>query len=444
MNSTGISFRQRSSLLVAAIVIAAGCNGKNPDPVGAPPAIVSVARPLEQDVTDYQIFTARTEAVESVDVKARVTGELMKINFKDGDIVEKDRVLFVIDKRPYKAALDQAVAALAAARFSLDAAKASLEIADAALVKTQADYDIGIKVQKDNPGAISSQEIIRRLGARDEAKGSINKAKATIKEAESAIAKAEAAKDNAQLNYDWCEVKAPISGRINRHFVSAGNLVTQDATVLTNMVSLEPMWAYFDVDQNTALSYQRLVQEGKVKAARGTKVPVKMWPGTREDFSIDGVIDFLSNQFDANTSSIRMRARFDNPEGIFGQRPLVAGLFGRIRAPTSNPHKALLVNDLAIGTSQGNQKFVLVVNAKDEVEFRLVDVGQVHHGLREVFRQRKVVSTDSEGKEVTKEVDVLKPTDRLIVNGLQRVRPGATVTPRPVNMQTLLPEKSRE
>jgi RND family efflux transporter MFP subunit len=430
MTSSKTNFRLRGILLAVTVTLAVGCNGKNPDPVGTEPAVVAVARPVEEEVTNYQIFTARTEAVESVDVKARVTGELMKINFEDGDIVEKDKVLFVIDKRPYKATLDQAKAALEAAKFSLDAAKASLKIAEAAKVKTQAEYDIGIMVKKDNPGAISDQEIVRRKGALDETKGSIDKAKANIEEAKSAIAKAEAAKYNAQLNYDWCEVKAPISGRINRHFVSAGNLVTQDVTVLTNIVSLKPMWAYFDVDQNTALLYQALVKEGKVEAARTLGQPVKMWVSTSEPNwespkAIGGTIDFVSNQLDPNTGSIRVRATFPNTTG-----DLVPGLFASIRVPTSAKHKALLVNDLAIGTNQG-QKFVLVVNAKDEVEYRPVQVGLVHNGLREVEKKFKGV-------------EVLKPTDRLIVNGLQRVRPGATVKPKLVNMQTLLPEKGRE
>src|SRR5262249_20498893 len=149
---------------------------------------------------------------------------------------------------------------------------------------------------------------------------------------------------------------------------------------------------------------------------------------------IDGVIDFLSNRLDPNTGSIRVRAVFPNKDGT-----LLAGLFARIRVPISATHSALLVNDLAIGTDQG-QRFVFVVNDKNEAESRIVEVGQMHDGLREVYRNRRFIKTDPQGKEVTEEVEVLKPTDRLIVNGLQRVRPGAVVDPKPVNMQTLLPE----
>ncbi len=396
MSCSGTCFRLCGLLLATAIVTVVGCMEKHPDPVDTPPPVVAVAAPVQRDVTDYQIFTARTEAVDSVDVKARVTGYLMEIKFKDGDEVAKDKVLFEIDNRPYKAALDKA--------------KADVETAEAALVKNEAFYKIGLDVRKENPAAMSEQEIDRRKGARDESVGSLKQAKAS--------------QETAQLNFDWCTVKAPISGRINRHFVGIGNLVSQDVTVLTNIVSLKPMWAYLDVDQNTALLYQELVKEGKVEAARTLGKPVKMWLGTQDGRAIDGVIDFVSNQLDPNTGSIRLRAMFPNTD-----EKLVAGLFARIRVPIRAKPLALLVNDLAIGTDQG-QKFVFVVNDKNEVEYRPVEVGQVHDVTVKpgvIVKLREVSGS-------------LKPTDRLIVNGLQRVRPGVTVRPEPVDMRTLLPE----
>jgi RND family efflux transporter MFP subunit len=359
---------------------------------------------LAREVSDYQVFTSRTQAVQSVDVKARVTGYLKKFDFKDGDEVKEGQILFEIDDRPYKAALDKA--------------KADLEVASAALVKNQAFYNIGLSVQKQDKSAISEQEIDRRKGVRDESAG-------TVKQAQAAL-------ELAQLNFDWCKVSAPISGRINQHFVDAGNLVTQDVTTLTNIVSLKPIWAYFDADQNTVDHYQRLVKEGKLKAVRASEIPVKMGLGADKGFPIDGAIDFISNQLDPNTGSVRIRAVFPNADGR-----LVAGLFTRIKVPMSALHEALLVSDRAIGTDQG-QRFVLAVNDKKEVEYRQVDVGQIHDRLREVMRFRTITEPGAEGKDVAKQIEVLKPTDRVIVNGLQRVRPGVKVDPKPVDMLTLL------
>jgi RND family efflux transporter MFP subunit len=365
-----------------------------------------VARPVERLVTAYEVFTARTQAVQSVDVKARVTGYLMKIDFKDGDPVKEGQVLFEIDIRPYKAALDKA--------------KADLETARAAQVKAQAFYDIGLNVQKESASAISVQEIDKRRGQRDETVGQVKQALANL--------------ETAQLNYDWCKVTAPISGLATRHFVDVGNLVNQDTTILTNIVSLKPVWAYFDVDQNTVESVQRLVREGKIKSPRTTEIPVQMGLDTLKGFPISGVIDFVSNQLDPRTGSIQVRAVFPNEDGT-----LAAGLFARIKVPISDEHQALLVNERAIGTSQG-QSYILVLNDKNEVEDHSVAVGQAYDGLREVLRTREIRETTPQGKEVIKQVEVLKPSDRIIVNGLQRVRPGMVVKPKLVNMVTGLPE----
>ncbi len=393
-------------LLACAALTAAGCGAKHPPVVATPPTVVLVSQPIERNVTNYQVFTVRTQAVESVDVKARVTGYLTKIEFKDGDDVKEEEVLFQIDDRPYKASLDQAAA--------------NLEYAKASLIESQANYDIAAAVRKANAAAMSEQELNKRLGAKDEAAASVKQA--------------EAALENAQLNYGWCKVTAPISGRANRHFVDVGNLVSQDVTTLTNIVSTKPIWAYFDVDQNTALDVQKLIAEGKMKSARESTVDVGMSLGEEQGFPIAGTIDFVSNQLDPNTGSLRARAVFPNEDGFIG-----AGLFGRIRVPISPPHDALLVIDRAVGTNQG-QKFVLVVNDSNEVEYRAVDVGQIQDGLREVLRYRTITEPGA-GKDSTTEVEVLKPTDRVVVEGLQRVRPGTKVDPRLVDMLTLLVEK---
>jgi RND family efflux transporter MFP subunit len=243
---------------------------------------------------------------------------------------------------------------------------------------------------------------------------------------------AQASIESAQLNYDWCTVTAPIDGRIDRHFVDVGNLVSQDVTSLTNIVTIQPIWAYFDVDQNTALDVEKLIAEGKMKSARETTINVALSLGQDTGFPIAGKIDFVSNQLDPNTGSLRVRAVFPNEDGFIG-----SGMFGRVRVPIGPPHDALLILDEAVGTNQG-QKYVLVVNDQNKVEYRAVDVGQVQDGLREVMRYREIMEPGADGADSTKQVEVLSPADRVIVQGLQRVRPGATVNPQLVDMLTLL------
>lgn len=398
---------RRTLLFFAGLVALAGCDERQPKAVEMPPPAVLAALPVARDVTDHQVFTARTQAVQSVDIKARVTGYLMKIGFVDGGDVKKDQVLFEIDDRPYKAALDQA--------------KAALEYSQAALVKNQADYDIAVNIRKDNPAALSKEDLNKALGARDESKGSVDKAKAAI--------------ETATLNYNWCKVTSPLDGRANTHFVDVGNLVTADTTSLTNIVSIRPIWAYFDVDENTAEKVRELVAEGKIKKVEGSNDPIDMALGSDKDFSYKGTVDFVSNQLDPNTATIRVRAVFPNENGF-----LAAGMFGRIRVPIGGVHKALLVNDRAIGTNQG-QKYVMVVGEGNKVEMRIVDVGQLHSGLREVFPTRTVTEADAAGKSVKKTVEILKATDRIIVDGLQRARPGTVVAPTMVDMTTLLVQK---
>ncbi len=398
-------FRTLHVVLLAALTLGlAGCEDRKPELATLPPPAVMVATPVEREVTDYQVFTVRTEAMQSVDIKARVTGYLEEIKFKDGADVKKGDVLFQIDDRPYKAALDEA--------------KANVAYAKAALVEAEANYQIGMNVRKANPAAISEQEINQRLGARDEAAASVLQAEASV--------------ESAQLNFDWCTVAAPIDGRIDRHFVDVGNLVSQDVTSLTNIVTISPIWAYFDVDQNTALDVEKLIAAGKMKSARDTTINVALSLGQEATFPIAGTIDFVSNQLDPNTGSLRVRAVFPNEDGVIG-----SGMFGRVRVPIGQAHDALLVLDEAIGTNQG-QKYVLVVNDENKVEYRAVEVGQVQDGLREVNRYRSITEPGQNNADSTRQVEVLQPSDRIIVQGLQRVRPGAPVSPQLVDMLTLM------
>jgi RND family efflux transporter MFP subunit len=391
-------------LFAVAVLAAVGCGDKNPNPVKTPPTIVQVAQPIEREVTDYQLFTARTQAVESVDVKARVTGYLTEIKFKDGDEIKKDQVLFVIDKRPYK--------------NDLDLAEADVKYADASAKTAKDLYDIGLAVQKQEKGAISQQELARRRDSWEQTLAAIEQAKAKL--------------DQAKLNYGWCEVTSPLDGRAARHLIDVGNIVTKDMSTLTNIVSLKPTWAYIEVDENTALRVQKLVKEGKFKSARTNAIPVQMALTDSKGFPFNGHVDYVGNQVDPNTGTIQVRAVFPNEDGL-----LSAGLFGRIKVPVGEEHKALLVNDQAVGTNQ-DQKFVLVVNDKNVVEYRPVDVGQLFNGLREVNRTLTVLESAPDGTQTSRQVEVLKPTDRIIVDGLQRVRPEMTVEWRPVDMETLM------
>jgi RND family efflux transporter MFP subunit len=399
----------KSSFVVLSIItlLPVACDEKHPRVVATPPPVVEVSLPVQRQVTDYQVFIARTAAVESVDIKARVTGYLTEILFKDGDEVAKGKVLFRIDDRTYKAALDLA--------------RETLKFSQASLKKAQADLQIGLDVQKQSTGAISHQDIVKREAARDEAKASVGQALASL--------------EKAQLYFDWCTVASPISGRINRHFIDVGNMVSQDVSVLTNIVSLKPTWAYFDVDEKTVLNIKGLVEQGLIPSVRKDEAAVEMTLASGVGDIFKGTINFISNQLDPNTGSLHVRAVFPNEDGRLG-----AGLFGRIKMPTSAEHPALLVNEQAIGTNQG-QKYILVVNDKKEVEYRIVEVGQLFDGMREV-KPFKTIKEDSGGKEVTRKVEVLKATDRVIVDGLQRARPGTTVDPRLVSMQTLMPESS--
>jgi multidrug efflux system membrane fusion protein len=351
---------------------------------------VTVSKPIEREVTDYVDFTGRTDAILFTEIRPRVTGYLVGMPFKEGAVVKKDDVLFEIDDRPYKAALDLA--------------KASLDVAKASLVKAQADYDIGLEVKKQSAGAISDQELVKRLGARDEAKGNVERAKASL--------------ENAQLNFDWCKVKAPSDGQISRYNYTLGNLVNQDQTVLTTVASQDPMYVYFDVDENTMLDIlHKLVLPSKVDVmAEKDAVPVLMGLSDEKGFQHRGFINFSNNIVNPSTGTISLRGVFDNPGNAVGKRLLRPGMFVRVRLPLGKPHKALLVSEKAIGTDQG-MKYLFIVDSKKLVQYQRIKPGpQQDDGLRVV--------------------DGIKPDDLIITSGLQLVRPQMEVKPEEEPMPT--------
>jgi RND family efflux transporter MFP subunit len=378
-------FPRRVAALVAALA-AAGCGEHAPPAVHTEPPTVLVAAPVEKQVTDYADYTGRTDAVESVDVRARVNGYLAEIKFESGKEVQKGDLLFVIDERPYKAALERSESQIKLAEAKLTYAAA--EVArNQGLVKS---------------GATTQAEFDKLVADKDQAVA--------------AVAAAKAAAEVDRLNLGFCRVTSPIDGRISRNYLTVGNLVVADTTLLTTVVSQDPMYVYFDVDEATLLRIQKLVREGKFKSSRRhNDVPIAVGlanePGR---FPHQGRVDFVDNRVDPTTGTLKVRAVLPNPVVTNEDRVFTAGLFVRVRVPLGVSHPALLVSERAVGTDQG-QKFVFVVNDKNEVALRPVTLGQMHDGLR-------VVESG------------LKGGEKIIVVGLQRVRPGATVTPKPGEM----------
>ncbi len=371
--------------LVLAIGLA-GC-ARAPSTVPAEPTPVSVSRPVEQYVTDYAVFTGWTAAVDSVELRARVWGYLDKVNFQEGALVKKGDVLFEIEPHTYQAALDQAHGNVSQMEARLTRLNADVARAERLLGK----------------GAMSREEYERTIGDRGEAAGTLAAYRAAV--------------DRARLDVEYTKVVAPISGRVSRYVVTVGNLVQAGdqggGTLLTTIVSVDPMYAYFDVDEHSVLRVRQLIREGKAKSARSGELLVWLGLANEEGYPHQGTVNFVDNQVNPKTGTLRLRGVFPNRD-----EALSPGYFARVRVPIGFPHQALLVSDRAIDTDQG-QKILYVVNDDNEVVSRPVHVGALHDGLREI-------------------TDGLKPGERVIVSGLQQVRPGVTVEPKLVDMPVVL------
>ena len=341
----------------------------------APPSAteVDVATVLSQTITDWQSYSGRIEAIDHVDVRPLVPGTIIAVHFKDGALVKKGDPLFSIDPRSYIAEVDRAAAQLAAAQArddyaSTDAARAERLLSDDAIAKR--DYD-----EKQN----------------------------AAREALAGIKAAKAALESAQINLSYTQVDAPVSGRASRAELTVGNVVSTGpgAPVLTTLVSVSPMYASFDVDEQTYLRY--------LSHDRNAKVPVSLGLADESGYSREGAIASVDNQLDTSSGTIRVRASFDNADGA-----LVPGLYARLKVGGGAPHPAILVDDAAIGTDQA-KKYVLVVNAANTIQYREVTLGSLHDNLR-------VVTSG------------LSPGERIVVNGAQRVRPNDVVSVHIVNM----------
>jgi RND family efflux transporter MFP subunit len=366
------------------VILWTGCQGQSPTAPQPPAVRVTVAAPIEQTTLDCDEFTGRTEAVESVEIRARVTGYLDKICFKDGADVKQGDLLFEIDSRPFQAAYDQA----------------------AAQVKVRA-ADLKFR-------AAEAERAAQLIGKNAVSKSDYDQIMAQQAQAQAALAAGEATERAAKLDVDFTSLRSPITGVTSRTRITRGNLVQADQTVLTTVVSVDPMYVYFDIDEHTILELQEAVRKGKIKVKENEAIPVWMELGDEQGFRYQGTIDFAENRVDANTGTIRVRGIFPNAKTPSGVRSLAPGLFARVRLPLGEQQKTLAVAERAIGTDQG-QKYVLVVNAKSEVDYRPVTLGKLEGRLRII----------KEG---------VKPGDRVIVNGMQRVRPGTTVTARTVDM----------
>ncbi|SHN72619.1 RND family efflux transporter, MFP subunit [Bradyrhizobium erythrophlei] len=367
-----------SPVLIILAALLSGCEEKQAPQAAAPPAPpVTVAQPVKRTVTDWDEFTGRFDAVQQVQVRPRVGGFITAVEFRDGAFVKEGDLLYLIDARPFEAVATQAEGQLSDARAKVELAKRDLE-RGLALVQTS---------------AVSEQLVDQRRQA--------------LQAAYAAVTQAEGSLKAAQLNVEFTHVTAPISGRVSRHLVDLGNLVQGsegNSTLLTSIVTLDPIYVYFDIDEATYIKYNKLWFEGKRPSSRDTPNPVQVSLTGETKPSRNGTINFLDNQLDVSTGTLRGRAVIPNTD-----LSILPGQFGRVRLIASAPYEALLVPDTAIATDQ-SRKILFVVKDDNTVEAKAVVLGPLDEGLR-VIREG------------------LKPEDRVVVDGLQRVRVGAKVTP---------------
>jgi RND family efflux transporter MFP subunit len=350
-----------------------------PKPGAAPPPKVTVAHPVQRTLSDYDEYVGRFTAVNSVEVRARVSGYLDAIEFKDGQVVKQGDLLFTIDKRPFENALAQA-------RANLTLAKSNLTFTEA---------DLG-----------RAQELVRQKTITEQV---FEQRSQSFRNAQAAVTGAQAALKQAELDMQFTELRAPIDGRIGDRRVSPGNLVTGgtqgNTTMLATIVSTDPIHFEFTFDEASYLRYQRMAEQGGTDVASRNGVPVALKLIDENDSTHKGRMDFVDNVIDRSTGTIRGRASFANPDGVF-----TPGMFARIRVPASPPYEALMLPDAAIGTEQA-RKYVLTLKPDNTVVLTYVTLGQLVPGDLRAIK------------------DGLKPDDRVIVNGLLRARPGQKVTP---------------
>ena len=365
----------RFPLAAIALVVMTAC-GRAPEVAQAPAAPqVSVAKVLEQPINEWDEFTGRLEAPETVEVRPRVSGQIDKVAFTEGALVKKGDLLFQIDPRPFQAEVNRLDAQVTQAR--------------ATAARTDNEAQRGERLKASN--AISAELAETRT--------------TTAQEARAGVAAIQAQLDLARLNLSFTRVTAPISGRVSRADITAGNIVTADQTPLTSLVSTDKVYAYFDADERVFLKYNQLSRAGQ----RSQTSPVYLGLSNEDGNPHLGQMDFVDNQVNPRTGTIRGRAVFDNSDGSY-----TPGLYARLKLVGSKTYDAVLIKDEAVGTDLG-KKFVLVMDKDNKASYRPVELGPKLEGLRIV--RSGLVKGDS-----------------IVVNGLQRVRPGSTVTPQDVPM----------
>jgi len=369
----------RFALVAIAASVLAGCGqGQQPTQAAPPPPTVTVANPIKRPIVDHDEYVGRFVAVDSVEVRARVSGYLDSVHFKDGDTVKQGDLLFTIDRRPFQTALEQARANLAQARANL----------------AFTESDLGRAQQLVRDRTIAEQTFDQRVQAK--------------RVAEASVAANEAAVRQAELDLQFTELRAPVGGKIGDRRVSPGNLVTGGTgttTLLATIVSTDPIRFEFTFDEASLLRYERLTKQGKDGEAWGAATPVMLKLIDEKDFAHRGRMDFVDNVVERASGTIRARAVFANADSLF-----TPGMFARVQVPGSLPYDALLVPEAAIGTEQA-RKYVLVVGDDSTVKQQYVSLGDVHDDLRVI---KSGVSVG----------------DRVVVNGLMRARPGGKVTPQ--------------
>jgi RND family efflux transporter MFP subunit len=390
--ATQVSLRFRILPLIGSLtLIAALLAGCQPEAAPSAPAPqVNVAKVIERKVNDWDEFTGRIQAIDSVEIRPRVSGYIERVAFTEGGSVKKGDLLFVIDPRPYRAELQRAQADAAGAKTRAELARNEVARAERLLAAR----------------AISQEEYDER----------VNRAHETG----SAVEGAAAAVEVARLNLEFTQVVSPIDGRVGKAEVTPGNLVGsgERATLLTTVVSIDPVYVEFTGDEQVYLKYNAMSKSGERASSRDEPNPVYMGLANETGFPHPGHMTFVDNQLDPATGTIRGRAIFRNPDGLF-----TPGLFARIKLLGSGQYNAILINDRAVGTDQ-NQKFVLVVGEDKTLSYRPVKIGRTVQGLRVVL-------------------DGLKPGETIVVNGIQRVRPGMSVSPQTVPMDEDVPPSAR-
>jgi RND family efflux transporter MFP subunit len=351
-------------LLLAA---AAGCGAGPAAPPAPQPPVVYVSGAVEDTVTDFEEFQGKTDAFQTVEIRAHVSGYLDKIHFSDGDDLRKGQTLFTIDQRPFKAEVERT--------------DALVNQAEARANRLEADRERALTLFP--KGGMSRADYDQIMG--------------DFAEAQSAVKSAKAARKTAQLNLDYTEVKAPFDGRISRRMIDVGNMVKADETTLTYIANLDPMYVYFDVDERTYLKIYRPLVEKQTTLAQVQQMPVFMGLTDEKGFPHQGHLDFVDNHVDVNSGSVWVRGVFPNPDKF-----LAPGLFVRVKLPTGEPHKAVLIPERSLATDQG-QKFIWVVDDQNHATYTRVELGAQHGSQRVVTKG-------------------IRAGDRVIVSGLQRVR----------------------